>query len=120
AAAGRVKSSFQNAYTFYLSALFWEVVRDYNAALVDLKRAYEINPDAMFIEEDIRRVRRRMGDRVQARLPGKDEGSLVMLFEQGRVPPKRELSLPITTIHGYFAVAFPTYDPADITASVPL
>ena len=120
AAAGRVKSSFQNAYTFYLSALFWEAVRDYNAALVDLKRAYEINPDALFIEEDIRRVQRRMGDRVQARVPGKDEGSLVVLFEQGRVPPKREMSLPIPTIHGAFAVAFPTYDPADIPASVPL
>ncbi len=119
-AAGRVKSSFQNAYTFYLSAVFWEAVRDYNAALVDLKRAYEINPDALFIEDDIRRVQRRLGDRVEARVPGPEEGSLVVLFEQGRVPPKREISLPIPTIHGAFAVAFPTYDPADITAAVPL
>ena len=120
-AAGRVKSSFQNAYTFYLSAVFWEAVRDYNAALVDLKRAYEINPDALFIEEDIRRLQRRMGEgRVEARVPGPDEGSLVVLFEQGRVPPKREISLPIPTIHGAFAVAFPTYDPADISAAVPL
>lgn len=119
-AAGRVKSSFQNAYTFYLSAVFWEAARDYNAALVDLKRAFEINPDAVFIEEDIRRVQRRMGDRVQARLPGPEEGSLVVLFEQGQIQPKRELSLPIPTIHGAFAVAFPTYDPADIIAAVPL
>lgn len=119
-AAGRVKSSFQNAYTFYLSAVFWEAAGDYNSALVDLKRAYEINPDALFIEEDIRRVQRRMGDRVQAPLPGKDEGSLVILFEQGQVQPKRELSLPIPTIHGAFAVSFPTYDPADIIPAVPL
>jgi uncharacterized protein len=120
AAAGRVRSSFQNAYTFYLSAVFWEAARDFNAALVDLRRAYEINPDAMFIEEDIRRVGRRRGDRVEGRVPGPDEGSLVVLFEQGRVPPRREFSLPIPTIHGYFAVAFPTYDPADIPAPVPL
>ena len=119
-AAGRVKSSFQNAYTFYLSAVFWEAARDYNAALVDLKRAYEINPDAVFIEEDIRRVQRRMGDRVEAQVPGPNEGSLVILFEQGRVQPKREISLPIPTIHGAFAVAFPTYDPADMVAAVPL
>jgi len=119
-AAGRVKSSFQNAYTFYLSAVFWEAARDYNAALVDLKRAYEINPNALFIEEDIRRVQRRMGDRVNAQLPGPNEGSLVILFEQGRVQPKRALSLPIPTIHGAFAVSFPTYDPADIIPAVPL
>lgn len=119
-AAGRVKSSFQNAYTFYLSAVFWEAARDYNAALVDLKRAYEINPDALFIEEDIRRVQRRMGDRVKAQLPGPNEGSLVVLFEQGRVQPKRAFSLPIPTIHGAFAVSFPTYDPADITPAVAL
>lgn len=119
-AAGRVKSSFQNAYTFYLSAVFWEAARDYNAALVDLKRAYEINPNALFIEEDIRRVQRRMGDRVNAQLPGPNEGSLVILFEQGRVQPKRAFSLPIPTIHGAFAVSFPTYDPADITPAVPL
>jgi hypothetical protein len=61
-----------------------------------------------------------MGDRVQAQLPGKDEGSLVILFEQGQVQPKRELSLPIPTIHGAFAVSFPTYDPADIVPAVPL
>jgi uncharacterized protein len=121
AAAGRVRSSFQNAYTFYFSAVFWEAARDYNAALIDLRRAFEINPDAVFIEEDIRRVSRRRGDRVaDARVPGPNEGSLVVFFEQGRVPSKREISLPIPTIHGAFAVAFPTYDPADIPAAVPL
>lgn len=121
AAAGRVKSSFQNAYTFYLSAVFWEAAGDYNAALVDLKKAFEINPDAAFIEEDIKRLRRRQGDRVEgARLPNKDEGSLVVLFEQGRVAAKREIKLPIPTIHGAFAIAFPTYDASDIPAPVPL
>ena len=121
AAAGRVKNSFQNAYTFYLSAVFWEAAGDYNAALVDMKKAFEINPDALFIESDIKRVRRRQGDRVDgAHLPGKGEGSLVVLFEQGRVAAKREIKIPIPTIHGAFAVAFPTYNASDIPAAVPL
>lgn len=119
-AAGRVKSSFQNAFTFYLSAVFWEAAGDYNAALVDLKKAYEINPGAEFIKNDIRRVSRRLGDRVKARVPGKNEGSLVVLFEQSRVPARRELSIPIPTVHGAFAVAFPTYDPNDFPDAVSL
>lgn len=119
-AAGRVKSSFQNAFTFYLSAVYWEAAGDYNAALVDLKKAYEINPGAEFIKEDIQRVSRRLGSRVKARVPGRNEGSIVVLFEQSRVPARRELSIPIPTIHGAFAVAFPTYDPNDFPNAVPL
>lgn len=119
-AAGRVKSSFQNAFTFYLSAVYWEAAGDLNAALIDFKKAYEINPGAEFIRQDILRVSRRLGDRVKARVPGRNEGSIVVLFEQSRVPPRRELSLPIPTIHGAFAVAFPTYDPNDFPDAVPL
>jgi len=119
-AAGRVKSSFQNAYTFYLSATLWEAAGEHNAAWIDYKRALEINPEALFIQDDVLRLSRRMGEPVEARMPGADEGMLVVVFEQGRVPQKRDFSLPIPTIHGYFAVAFPTYSEADIPTPVPL
>ena len=100
AAAGEVKSSFQNAWTFYLSALFWEAHREYNSALVDYKKALEINPTATMIQEDVARVsnpKRQQG------------GTVAVLYEQGFVQPREEFMLPIPTIHGIFSVAFPTY-----------
>ncbi|MFP1677271.1 COG3014 family protein [Alloalcanivorax sp. C16-2] len=107
-AAGTVKASFQNAWTFYLSALFWEAHGEYNDALVDYKKALEIHPGADWIKEDVTRVSRALDGRYP-----RGQGMVAVLYEQGYVPPRREISLPIPTPHGIFAVAFPTYDAAD-------
>ena len=103
AVAGDVKSSFQNAWTFYLSALFWEAHREYNDALVDYKKALEIHPESTLLKEDV--------ERVSSAMKGKHEdgGRVAIIYEQGFVQPRAEFSLPIPTIHGYFSVAFPTY-----------
>ncbi|EKF73169.1 hypothetical protein A11A3_14892 [Alcanivorax hongdengensis A-11-3] len=103
AAAGSVKASFQNAWTFYLSALFWEAHGEYNDALVDYKKALEIHPDADFIKEDVQRVSAALNGRLHK------DGMVAVIYEQGFVPPRQELSLPIPTVHGVFSVAFPTY-----------
>lgn len=103
AVAGEVKASFQNAWTFYLSALFWEAHGEYNDALVDYKKALEINPGVEMIKEDVERVSNPRAIR------NSDEGIVAVLFEQGFVQPREEFSLPIPTVHGVFSVAFPTY-----------
>ena len=41
-AIGQVKNGFQNAYTFYLSALLYEAAGQYNDAYIDYKKALEI------------------------------------------------------------------------------
>lgn len=107
AVAGDVKSSFQNAWTFYLSALFWEAHGEYNDALVDYKKALEIHPESTQLKEDVQRV--------SAAMNGKkpDGGMVAIIYEQGYVQPRAEFSLPIPTIHGYFSVAFPTYSLED-------
>ena len=115
AAAGEVKASFQNAWTFYLSALFWEAHGEYNDALVDYKKALEIHPDADWIKEDVARVSRALDGRYP-----RDRGLVAVLYEQGYVPPRREVSLPIPTPHGIFAVAFPTYSAGDKPLPRPL
>lgn len=103
AVAGGVKASFQNAWTFYLSALFWEAHGEYNDALVDYKKALEINPGVDMIKEDVERVSNPRARR------GSDEGMVAVLYEQGFVQPREEFTLPIPTVHGVFSVAFPTY-----------
>jgi hypothetical protein len=104
--AGNVKSSFQNAYTFYTSAVLWEAQGDFNNALVDYKKALEINPDNVQIQQDV--VRATQGKKLAA-----NEASLVVLFEDGWVPARQSfnLSIPYFTRNdfSYLSIAFPYY-----------
>ena len=115
AAAADVRSSVENAWLYYLAGLFREGTGDYNNAAVDYRRALQIRPEMELIEEDLRRVQARQDRRYRD-----DRGLVVISHEQGLVPPRREISLPIPTRHGYVAVAFPTYDPADFGGGRPL
>lgn len=112
--AGQVKSSFQNAYTFYTSAAFWEAVGEFNNALVDYKKAFEINPSVEVIKKDIARVSKKLGSATSAKdlnLPAEGEGAVVILFEEGFVPAKSEFKMPIPTFDGGFiSLAFPIYN----------
>ena len=112
--AGKVKSSFQNAYTFYTSAAFWEAIGETNNALVDYKKAYEINPTVELIKQDIARVSNKLGSRSSQKnlnLPGENEGTVVLLFEDGFVPAKSEFKIPIPIYGGgLISLAFPMYE----------
>lgn len=112
--AGQVKSSFQNAYTFYTSAAFWEATGELNNALVDYKKAYEINPSVEMIKQDIARISKRLGTPVSNKdlnLAKENEGTVVILFEDGFVPSKTEVKISLPTLDGgIVSVAFPTYD----------
>ncbi len=103
AAASLVRSGIQNAYSYYLSAAFWEGRGQYNDALVDYKKALQIVPQADFIKADV--------ERVSALLNGatRQKGLLVVAVEQGFVPSKVPLSLPIPTIHGTLKISVPVY-----------
>lgn len=111
--AGKVKSSFQNAYTFYTSALIWEAMGDLNAALVDYKKALEINPDNTVMLQDVQRLDK--GQRL-----AQDKGHLVVLFEDGFVVERNsfDLALPYFASGGsyvtYFTVSFPYYPAAKV------
>lgn len=117
AAAGRVKSAFQNAYTFYTSALIYEAAGQLNDAYIDDKKALEIWPDNPYIRQDVLRLGTRLGmdevrsaaDHEKPTLPGNNEGSVVILFEEGFAPVKQALMLPIITENTLNHVGFPVY-----------
>ncbi|MCP5208039.1 MAG: hypothetical protein H7A01_12595 [Hahellaceae bacterium] len=122
--AGKVKSSFQNAYTFYTSAAFWEASGEYNSALVDYKKALEINSDSDLIKQDIARVSKKLGDRPARKdlnEPKANEGVVVVFFEDGFVPAKSEIKIPLPTFDGgLISLAFPYYDTSLWPVSQPL
>ena len=118
--AGMVKNSFQNAYTFYVSGVIYEILGKPNDAYIDYKKALEIFPDNVYVQKDVLRLAKQLSMKddyetfknrysVEASTPGKDEGELVVLFEHGFAPAKTETSVPVFTGKQVQKVAFPIY-----------
>lgn len=126
--AGAVKSSFQNAATFYVSAVIWEMLGELNDAYIDVKKALEIAPENHFLQLDAVRLAKRLGMREDladyerrfpraAKMPAAgseklaDKARLVVVYEAGLVPPKVEISVPypLTSTDSIGAIALPTY-----------
>ena len=56
--AGKVKNSFQNAYTFYVSGFIYELLDQANDAYIDYKKALEIYPENRYLQQDVIRLAR--------------------------------------------------------------
>ncbi len=106
--AGDVKNSFQNAYVFYTSAVIWEAQGDYNAALVDYKKALELNWNNEPLSTELKAEVKRVNDGL--RIP-QDKSSLVVLYEDGYIPERLgfTLSIPDFSRDTFWSVAFPYY-----------
>lgn len=123
-AVGReVKNSFQNAYTFYMSAVVHELLDETNDAYIDYKKALEIAPSNTFIQRDVARLATKleMSDDIQqfsklypsafAKVSAEEGVDVVVLFEDGLVPAKQGIvvPLPVPGVVGLAAFSMPTY-----------
>ena len=102
--AGKIKNTYQNSYAFYMAASLWEVLGEYNDALVDYKKAYELQPEPQ-IAADIQRV-----DQLNTK-KNKNTVPVIIFIEQGVVPQKVENKLAIPGPNGLLNIAFATYEP---------
>lgn len=121
ALAGRVKNSFQNAYTFYVSAIIYEARGEDGDALIDYKKALEIYPNNKYLIANVARLAKRLGmtedyervkDKVDPQLEkelSKGEGRVVVLYEYGYAPQKQEVMLPLIIDSQWQSIAMPTY-----------
>ncbi|MCY4044334.1 MAG: hypothetical protein OXE99_04575 [Cellvibrionales bacterium] len=102
---------FQNASTYFLSAVFWESQQQWNSALVDYKKALSILPNHPDIQKGIQRVTKARDGKSS---PQPETGSLVVLFEQGFVAERAEfsLSIPSSSLEMIHSIAIPVYDKA--------
>ncbi|MDD2736164.1 MAG: hypothetical protein PHF56_19720 [Desulfuromonadaceae bacterium] len=123
--AGKVKNSFQNAYTFYVSGFIYELIRQPNDAYIDYKKALEIYPENRYLQKDVLRLAATLDmreelDELRHRFPqvdtglhdkeGTGVGELLVLFEDGFVPQKHEIKIPLPAGRaGIIAIAFPIY-----------
>ncbi|MDD2580909.1 MAG: hypothetical protein PHR66_02835 [Desulfuromonadaceae bacterium] len=123
--AGRVKNSFQNAYTFYISAFIYELLRQPGDAYIDYKKALEIYPENTYLQKDVLRLAAKLGmndelEELRRRFDIKEQrfideggagsGELLVLFEEGFVPQKHEIKIPLPAgSGGLVMIAFPIY-----------
>ncbi len=124
--AGKVKNSFQNAATFYLSGFIYELQHQPNDAYIDYKKALEIYPENSYLQKDVLRLAARLDmaedlrDLKQRFPPGTDQvaepkegdsGELLVIFEDGLVPQKQETKIALLLGRaGLVTVAFPVYN----------
>ncbi|MCF6338968.1 MAG: hypothetical protein L3J84_13665 [Gammaproteobacteria bacterium] len=120
AAAGQVKNSFQNAYTFYVSGVLFEAIGKPNDAYIDYKKALEIFPDNVYVQRDVLRLAKSLGMREDYERfkkefsddlspPTAGEGEIVLLFEHGFAPVKTNVDIDLIIDNGVRSIAFPTY-----------
>jgi hypothetical protein len=134
---GSVKNGFQNAYTFYLSALLYEAVGQKNDAYIDYKKALDIYPDNSYLQQDIWRLattlqmtndisffKQHFPSKITKKIAAYNQGQVIIIVENGIISAKQEasLSLPIYTSHNemrLYSVALPIY-PNQLTTYPPL
>ncbi len=127
AVAAQVKNSFQNAYTFYLSAVVHELLGEPNDAYIDYKKALEIAPSNVTIQRDVARLAKSlsMTDDIgefskrfpsvfkSAKMLSQSDSEVIVLFEDGIIPGKTAVSfpipIPIPSAPGLTSLAIPIY-----------
>jgi hypothetical protein len=115
------ESVYEVTYAHWLSAMVSEKKGLLDDAWISLQKASKIRPDVKFVArdllrvatlrgraEDVDEVKKTYGDSVT--LPGADEGSVVLLFDCGWAPHKRELKIFLPSFSTFGAIAIPLYD----------
>ncbi len=121
ARVGRVKYSFQVGYAFFISALIYESRKEFNDAYIDYKKAYELAPSNTAVLKPLVRLSKQLGFADEypkwKKLQGDvqpltaQQGEVVVLYEEGFVPAKREVSLPFFyNADKIITLSFPIYD----------
>lgn len=132
--AGKVRNSFQNAYSFYLSGIVYEMLGQPNDAYIDYKKAMEIFPDNTYLRKDVIRLAKQLNMRddwehfkylypqAAETLPqnNADNSELILFFEDDFVAQKEQIKIPIpisTRTINFTAVAFPVYNIKSVSCS---
>lgn len=111
-------------YVRYLTAWLRDAVAsrqaDYNSALIDMKFVADVFGDVPFVQRDLARLTRLMGDAQGAKeireknglqpLP-QGTGSVALFLEAGTAPKKRQFKMIFPTYSGAAAFAMPIYEP---------
>ena len=128
--AGAVKTSFQNAATFQLSEVVWEMRGERNDAYIDCKKALELAPEhpglqaaairlgkRLGMREDVQELARRFPAAANVAPDGTDayagKARLVVMLEEGHVAQKQDFTVPYPVPGGIGSLSIPVYGPVE-------
>jgi len=108
--ARSVSSIYQNAFTYYISSLVYELGNESDESYIDLKKAIDAAPHSRSIQKDLIRLSKELNFSEDTEMwesrYGKDEsmgGDVVdvfVIFELGLAPYKEAVSIPILLSEG--------------------
>lgn len=116
---------YQNAFTYYLSSIVYEMTGETSDAYIDAKTVYALSPDFRPAQRALMRYAAQLGAyddlalwRSQFRgdpgaAPPNGSGDVVVLYERGLAPVKSEVRLtlpvPIENHLHYLIISFPVF-----------
>jgi uncharacterized protein len=122
----RAGSVYQNAFTYYLSAIGYELAGKIDDAYIDVKTVHRLNPAfrparrdllrysrMLGLDSDYERWRKRFGRKLADSLP-RGHGEVILLFQCGQAPVRKQIKLavPVPGKDGFnmVTVAIPKYE----------
>ena len=108
--AASVANLYLSAFGSYLSSIIYDIEGDFPEAALDCRRVLEQYPDFEYARRDAATLGAAdvgyAGDPLN--LAGK--GDLVVFFQCGMAPVKKEVSIPVLISDSWIGIAFPVYD----------
>ncbi|MEW5800756.1 MAG: hypothetical protein AB1847_01510 [bacterium] len=119
-------SSFQNAFTYYLSGIIYELNGEANDAYIDYKKAHQLSPRCASIQADLLRLSQKLGFREEyaewasrfqdlpqgelTRSSGSDSGAeMILFYEAGFISQKEQIKITLPIHKTLFSIALPVY-----------
>ncbi len=118
ASAGSVTSAYLNAYSFFMTGLLHEMLRQPNDAFIDYRKAAQIWPGNPYLEHSLVRLAKQLSMPQYAefkkrwgeiRPPADNQGEMIVVYEKGFVQEKRDFTVPFKINGNWQTASLATY-----------
>lgn len=110
-------SPFLNAFTYFFSAVLFEHFEEWDRALIDYRKALEIQPDHPVLRESYQQLNRRRAGGGGA---WAGQGRVIVLYNDGFIANRSALQVPFVYDTSILHISLPYYDAHNIARPVPL
>ena len=122
--SGSVVNSFQNAFTYYLSGIIYELNKEENDAYIDYKKTYRLSPHFFYVQADLLRLSQKLGFREEyadwiSRFGNKPKeikaeyykrgAEIILFYGAGFIAQKQQIKLTIPINNTLITMALPAY-----------
>ena len=127
---GSVLNSFQNAFTYYLSGIIYELHGEDNDAYIDYKKTYQLSPHFSYVRKDLLRLSQKLGFREEyadwtSRFetiskepktgPHKEGAEVILFYGAGFIAQKEQIKLTLPINNTLISMALPVYTRQGVT-----